>query len=208
LLESLRKIFGKLLKKPKKEIENVAPIQKIKQNENLDDRSNRHTRYISDVRREIERARIVSENRLFTNSELERIEKDEYYKRFLDESYSLERLSVQGDVKRGKPYHVARIQSSKETKRVVAEIRRERTAIEIKTAQQFDLVVANSEGFIVITDIATGNKIHRPRCKWITKRNFEEKVVSSNCRNGHYYWTNNMNLVEYLHAKPCSFCKP
>lgn len=138
--------------------------------------------------------------------ELERIGKDEYYTRFLDETYSLERLSIQGDVKRGRPYHIARVQRSKE--KIAAEIGRESKVIEIKTIQQFNSVVANPEGFIIITDIATGNKIHRTLCKWITKRNFEEKVVGGNCRNGHYYWTSDINLLKYLHAKPCSFCKP
>lgn len=80
---------------------------------------------------------------------------------------------------------------------------------EIKTVKHFETIRNRGEGFIVITDIANPNKIHSPDCRWVTRKNFEEKVIVNRCKNGHYYWTNNIGLAaKRFNANPCGYCKP
>ena len=40
---------------------------------------------------------------------------------------------------------------------------------------------------IVITDSATGNKLHRPECVWVDEQHFVRKVLDNGKRNGRYY---------------------
>ena len=67
---------------------------------------------------------------------------------------------------------------------------------EIKTLEEFREIVRKNEGYIVITDIANTNKIHRPSCRWVREEYFEERVIKNKCRNGHYYWTNNIKFAQ------------
>ena len=67
---------------------------------------------------------------------------------------------------------------------------------EIETLEEFREIVRKNEGYIVITDIANTNKIHRPSCRWVREEYFEEKVIKNKCRNGHYYWTNNIKFAQ------------
>ena len=80
---------------------------------------------------------------------------------------------------------------------------------EIKTARQFETICNGGEGFVVITDNANPNKIHSLNCRWVTRENFEEKVIVNQCKNGHYYWTDNIELAaKRFNATPCGYCKP
>ena len=80
---------------------------------------------------------------------------------------------------------------------------------EIKTVEQFEMIRSKGEGFIVITDIANPNKIHRPNCRWVTRENFVEKVIRNKCRNGRYFWTNDFEYAKNrFKAQPCRTCKP
>jgi len=88
-------------------------------------------------------------------------------------------------------------------------IMKQRKYQEIKTTKQFETVRKGEEGFIVITDTANPNKIHTPDCRWVTGENFEEKVIVNRCKNGHYYWTNDIGwATKRFNAKPCGYCKP
>ena len=80
---------------------------------------------------------------------------------------------------------------------------------EIKMANQFETIRNRGEGFIVITDTANPNKIHNPDCRCVTRSNFEEKVIVNRCKNGHYYWTDSIELsAKRFNASQCSQCKP
>lgn len=80
---------------------------------------------------------------------------------------------------------------------------------EIKTIEQFEGIQSNGAGFIITTDTATPSKIHLPECRWISRKNFEEKVVVNRCKNGHYYWTDDIKVgAKYFNASPCGHCKP
>lgn len=80
---------------------------------------------------------------------------------------------------------------------------------EIKTVKQFETIRNRGEGFVVITDTANPNKIHTPDCRWVARKNFEEKVIVNRCKNGHYYWTDNIKLAaKRFKTNPCGYCKP
>ena len=80
---------------------------------------------------------------------------------------------------------------------------------EIKTIEQFETIQNNGAGFIITTDTATPSKMHLPDCRWVSRKNFEEKVVVNRCKYGHYYWTDDMKVgAKYFNASPCGHCKP
>ncbi|WP_415281431.1 hypothetical protein [Candidatus Nitrososphaera sp. FF02] len=57
---------------------------------------------------------------------------------------------------------------------------------EILTMGGFRMAVARTDGFIVIVDSASGKKVHKAGCSWVTKKNFEEKVVENEREHGRY----------------------
>jgi hypothetical protein len=77
---------------------------------------------------------------------------------------------------------------------------------EINTLQQFDKIVNQRIGIIVILD-STGNKIHRTTCKWIKKSFFREKVIINRKRNGRYFWCKNYkDAMISFRTKDCNSC--
>lgn len=79
---------------------------------------------------------------------------------------------------------------------------------EIKSLEEFRQIQREEEGYVVITDIATPNKIHKPSCSFVTEENFEEKVIRNRCKNGNYYWVNNIGIARRWNADPCHACNP
>jgi hypothetical protein len=58
---------------------------------------------------------------------------------------------------------------------------------EIRTLAEYRALSGLAIGAIVITDNATGDKVHRPSCAYITGAAFSEKVLDNENRNGRYY---------------------
>jgi hypothetical protein len=78
---------------------------------------------------------------------------------------------------------------------------------EIRTVEEFRRVLAEGRGHVVITDNANPNKIHNPSCKWLKEAYFQEKVVENDCRNGHYYWTDDPGFATHeWKARRCPDC--
>lgn len=51
---------------------------------------------------------------------------------------------------------------------------------ELKMVEDFKGVKNANQGFIVITDNANGNKVHKPSCVWVKEDNFIKKVMTNN----------------------------
>lgn len=78
---------------------------------------------------------------------------------------------------------------------------------EIKTLEGLREAVKGNRGYIVITDSANPNKIHRPICSRISENSFEEKVIKNKCRNGHYYWVTTIESANRKWAaSECGIC--
>jgi hypothetical protein len=80
--------------------------------------------------------------------------------------------------------------------------------MEIRSLDDFEAAV-RAECLIVITDVAIGNKVHRPDCSWVTAGNFTQKVIESEAKNGRYYVVGSVARAESLYrAVPCGACTP
>ena len=78
---------------------------------------------------------------------------------------------------------------------------------EIITLDIFNEIKFKENGYIVITDTANPNKIHKPQCQFLLEGYFKVKVVENNCKNGHYYWTDDLQFAkEKWGALPCKRC--
>lgn len=77
---------------------------------------------------------------------------------------------------------------------------------EITSLDQYQTILLNAEGFIVITDTATPSKVHKPTCRFISTDNFIEKVILNRNRNGAYYWIRTPSEAKKYRATQCSFC--
>ena len=80
---------------------------------------------------------------------------------------------------------------------------------EIKSEEEFKHFKSLREGYIVITDTATGDKVHTTRCEHVTISNFREKVLVNEQTNGQYFFTDSLvDAWEELGAKKCGDCRP
>lgn len=78
---------------------------------------------------------------------------------------------------------------------------------EIGTVSDFSEVRDRQRGYICITDIATGNKIHSCACRWLSEKNFTRKVIINRCKNGHYYWVESIEYAKKTwDAQECDKC--
>lgn len=78
---------------------------------------------------------------------------------------------------------------------------------EILTMGGFRMAVARTDGFIVIVDSASGKKVHKAGCSWVTKKNFEEKVVENEREHGRYYWCGDLRTAKSrFSATVCKKC--
>jgi len=79
---------------------------------------------------------------------------------------------------------------------------------EIVTINEFTKITLENEGYIVVTDTATGARYHKPNCRFITHSNFRKKVITNKGKNGSYYWVKSLKEALQHKAKPCDTCKP
>lgn len=61
-------------------------------------------------------------------------------------------------------------------------------AVQITTLSEFSSYKKAKEGFIVVTDTANGDSIHRCWCKWLKDDYFYKKVIENGNKNGRYFW--------------------
>ncbi|MGH9992067.1 MAG: hypothetical protein ACREBU_03750 [Nitrososphaera sp.] len=82
--------------------------------------------------------------------------------------------------------------------------------IPIKTKEQFSKIIYAADGYVLITDDATGDKIHTPLCRTLTPQNFFEKVVSNKEKHGNYTWSDDFAELKDISPKatPCHVCRP
>lgn len=76
---------------------------------------------------------------------------------------------------------------------------------ELKMVEDFKGVKNANQGFIVITDNANGNKVHKPSCVWVKEDNFIKKVMTNNNSQGCYYWISDKE-ADLWNATPCKKC--
>ena len=78
----------------------------------------------------------------------------------------------------------------------------------IETLEDFDRIFNEGEGYIVITDKASGTKLHRVTCVHLKRANFVEKVIGSKEKYGSYYWCRAIEHGKALGAQACVVCLP
>ncbi|MFH1311982.1 MAG: DUF6308 family protein [Candidatus Eisenbacteria bacterium] len=80
--------------------------------------------------------------------------------------------------------------------------------VEIKSEEEFNTIRVGRAGYVVITDKANPNKMHRLSCPYLQLTNFREKVITNKCKNGRYFWTSDPRLAqEKCGAQACSKCE-
>ncbi|RSD28587.1 hypothetical protein [Mesobacillus subterraneus] len=62
--------------------------------------------------------------------------------------------------------------------------------------------------YVVVYDYATGNKLHRTSCSYVTKKNFDLKVLINAEKNGYYQPIEILDEVTDPTVVPCKICKP
>lgn len=77
---------------------------------------------------------------------------------------------------------------------------------EILTIGGFRQALSREDGFIVIVN-AAGKKVHKAGCSWVTKKNFEAKVIDNERENGRYFWCGDLRTAKgKFRAASCSKC--
>ncbi|MEX3713346.1 hypothetical protein ABFV99_13160 [Cytobacillus horneckiae] len=67
---------------------------------------------------------------------------------------------------------------------------------EIISMDEFLEIKNNNYGFIAITDKnLSKNCVHHVKCKWLTLNNFKMKVITSNRKNGSYYYADDPDIA-------------
>ena len=62
--------------------------------------------------------------------------------------------------------------------------------------------------YVIVYDTATGNKLHKTSCSYITKKNFDLKVIINQEKNGYYRSLKHLDDINDPSVKPCKVCKP
>jgi hypothetical protein len=62
--------------------------------------------------------------------------------------------------------------------------------------------------YVIVYDTANGNKLHKTSCSYITKRNFDLKVIINQEKNGYYQSLERLADLTDPSIKPCKVCKP
>jgi hypothetical protein len=77
----------------------------------------------------------------------------------------------------------------------------------IDTKREFNTFIKRDNSYIVITNTAHHNKLHKISCRFVKENNFETKVIKHQCKYGHYYWLGDLGCEELLYqASACSHC--
>lgn len=62
--------------------------------------------------------------------------------------------------------------------------------------------------YVIIYDNATGNKLHKITCSFITKKNFDKKVIINGEKNGRYVSLDSLDHITDSTVHPCKVCNP
>ncbi|MCM3665839.1 hypothetical protein M3204_15580 [Mesobacillus subterraneus] len=62
--------------------------------------------------------------------------------------------------------------------------------------------------YVIVYDTATGNKLHKTNCSYITKKNFDLKVIINQEKNGYYHPLAHLEELNDPSVQPCKVCKP
>ncbi|MBS8263857.1 hypothetical protein DYI25_05310 [Mesobacillus boroniphilus] len=62
--------------------------------------------------------------------------------------------------------------------------------------------------YVIVYDSANGNKLHKTSCSYITKKNYELKVIINQEKNGYYRPLEHLEELNDTSVRPCKVCKP
>ncbi|MDR6123482.1 hypothetical protein QFZ87_003079 [Bacillus sp. SLBN-46] len=62
--------------------------------------------------------------------------------------------------------------------------------------------------FVIIFDTDNGNKLHRTDCSFVTKENYDLKVIINQEKNGYYQPLNSLDIINKSSINICKVCKP
>lgn len=62
--------------------------------------------------------------------------------------------------------------------------------------------------YVIIFDKATGNKLHKTSCSFVTSTNFDLKVIKNQENNGYYQPLGHNDKIVDPTVVPCKVCKP
>lgn len=78
---------------------------------------------------------------------------------------------------------------------------------EITELQDFREIKERGMGYVLITDNATGNKVHDVSCGHVTENFFTRKVIEEECKNGNYYLIDDIEgALRSSNATKCYKC--
>jgi len=77
----------------------------------------------------------------------------------------------------------------------------------LQTLKEFNNVISNNLGVIVITDVANPTRIHLPSCR-LKEDYFFEKIIENKGKFGLYLWYESIESAKISHpdAVNCKFC--
>lgn len=62
--------------------------------------------------------------------------------------------------------------------------------------------------YVIIYDKATGNKLHKTSCSFVTAENYNLKVNKNQGKNGYYHPLEHYEDIRDASVLPCKVCKP
>jgi hypothetical protein len=78
---------------------------------------------------------------------------------------------------------------------------------EIKTMDEFREAKESGAGYLLITDVAAGNRIHKLDCAHVKEGFFEQKVLKEKCKSGNYYLIDDIEgAMQRFDADLCMKC--
>lgn len=80
---------------------------------------------------------------------------------------------------------------------------------EITTTRQFTAMKNRGRGYVMISDDATGDKIHTVLCDEVESPDFYEKVTANRSKHGKFFWSNDVLELSrsFPKARSCGICK-
>ncbi len=78
---------------------------------------------------------------------------------------------------------------------------------EITTMDEFREVKETGTGYLLITDVANGNKVHKLDCAHVKEGHFQQKVLDEKCKNGNYFLIDDIEgALQRYDAELCTKC--
>ena len=78
---------------------------------------------------------------------------------------------------------------------------------EVETPDLLDLVLSKKEGFIIVLDNETGNKIHHFSCSLVQKDRFIKKVIENPKKSIKFFWVDSaVEATGELKSDLCMNC--